>query len=67
MEFNREKIEKTPRNELIAELKNIASLAFPGSVAKQNAEKIVMFLRLSDKKITREQYDDYWNGLKGVN
>ncbi len=66
MEYTKNEIEKTDRKVLIAELKNIASLAFPGPVAKQNAEKIVMWLRLRDGKITQAQYDSYWASFKAV-
>lgn len=60
MNFNRNEIEKTDRKVLMTELKNIASLGFTGVIAKQNAEKIVMWMRLRDGKITQVQYDSYW-------
>jgi len=66
MNFNRNEIEKTDRKVLMAELKNIASLEFPGAIVKQNAEKIVMWLRLQDGKISQTQYNAFWASFKAV-
>lgn len=64
MEYTKIEIEKTNRQTLLAELRNISSLAFPGDVAKQNAEKIVMRLRLQDGKITKDAYEMFWKSLQ---
>jgi len=66
MEFTKTEIEKTDRKVLLSELKNISSSIAPGAVARQTAEKIVMWLRLQDGKITQTQYDAYWANFKAA-
>jgi len=50
MKFTRNEIEKTDRKILVAKLKNIFS----------HAEKIIMWLRYQDKKITRKEYESFY-------
>jgi len=49
-EITRNEIEKTDRKILVAKLKNIFS----------HAEKIIMWLRYQDKKITRKEYESFY-------
>jgi len=50
MKFTRNEIEKTDRKILVAKLKNIFF----------HAEKIIMWLRYQDKKITRKEYESFY-------
>lgn len=64
MEYDRISIEKMSRKELIKELSEIPKLQFPGTVAKQNETKIVMWLWKQDGIISQELYENFWNEKK---